>query len=375
MRFRTVLIAACVLSLLVFICPSFAQVKCIETDGEAAVVSGDVPSAKAEAVARAKWAAIEKVIGVEVKAQSLIQNMTLFDDAVKTEARGVIKDYRVLNQDNRNDIVSVRIKACVEPASARNTVSALALNNSIAVFIPAKRPRSSEYEETNILSETLIGRLKGQDYTVVDVAPTQAVDAAEIENAVKSGSTVKLRSLFYRFLSNLLIIGKVDYNISTKKGEDIGYGISMPFNNVTVRMDYRIVARNNQTGKTEILWSEAAQGKGLANTVEDAAAEGMKDLAEKITPVILEKVAKYIQGNVKKISVKVNGIPDLDTNMDVKGILQNIVWVTGVEEKSMGEFIVSYPENSIYLANSIKQKGNFKIVNFSSYSIVMDYQK
>ena len=56
-------------------------------------------------------------------------------------------------------------------------------------------------------------------------------------------------------------------------------------------------------------------------------------------------------------------------------MLQSIVWVSEVEEKQMGDFIVSYPENTLYLANSIKQKGNFKVVNFSPYSLVLDYQK
>ncbi len=351
-----------------------AQVKCVDTEGEAAVVGGDVPSARMEAVARAKWAAIEKVIGVEVKAQSFVQDMTLFDDAIKSEARGIIKDYSILDQKTKDEIVTVRIKACVEPVKAREAVSNFALNNSIAVFIPARKPRSNEYEETNILSETLIGKLKGQDYTVVDIAPTQTADAAEIENAAKTGNTLKLRGLFYKFLSNLLIIGKVEYNISTKKGEDIGYGLKMPFQNVTVRMTYRIVARNSKTGSTEILWSEAAQGKGLANSVQDAAAEGMKDLAEKITPTILDKVAGYIQGNVKKITVNVKG-SNFDATTEIKGLLQNIAWVTGVEEKSVNQFIVSYPENSIYLANSLKQKGNFRIVNFSPYTIDLEYQK
>ena len=45
-----------------------------------------------------------------------------------------------------------------------------------------------EYDETNILSENLIGRLTEQGYTVIDVAPTHALDAQEIENAVKSGN-------------------------------------------------------------------------------------------------------------------------------------------------------------------------------------------
>ncbi len=353
------------------------QEKCVSAQGEAAVINNDLPSAKAEAIARAKWAAIEQTVGTEVKAQSFVQNFTLVEDVIKTQVGGVVKSYKVLDQARKEDMVTVKITACVEPAKAREAVSSLALNNSLAVFIPARKPgkRGDEFEETNILSETLIGKLTDQNYKVIDVAPTHALDALEIERAVKSGSTLAVRSLMYRFLSNIIIIGKVDYTISTKKGEDIGYGLSMPFNNVTVRLTYRIVAKNNKTGSMEILTADTAQGKGLANNVEDAAAEGLKDLAEKLTPKILDKVASYVQGNVKKINIKVKGVADLDTNMEIKNILQNIVWVTGVEDKQMGEFIVSYPENSIYLANSIKQKGNFNIVNFSPYSLTLDYKK
>jgi hypothetical protein len=353
------------------------QEKCVNTQGEAAIINNDLPSAKTEAIARAKWAAIEQTVGTQIKAQSFVQNFTLVEDVIKTQVGGVIKSYKVLDQATKEDIVTVKISACVEPAKAREAVSSLALNNSLAVFIPARKPgkRGDEFEETNILSETLVGKLTDQNYKVVDVAPTQAVDAREIEKAVQSGSTMAVRSMMYKFLSNIIIIGKVDYTISTKKGEDIGYGLSMPFNNVTVRLTYRIVAKNNKTGNMEILTADTAQGKGLANNVEDAAAEGLKDLAEKLTPKILDKVASYVQSNVKRINVKVTGVTDLDTNMEIKNTLQNIVWVTGVEDKQMGEFIVSYPENSIYLANSLKQKGNFNVVNFSPYSLQLDYQK
>ncbi len=375
--YRIIIVIASLLLSFVSVSAGLCQEKCVNTQGEAAIINNDLPSAKTEAIARAKWAAIEQTVGTQIKAQSFVQNFTLVEDVIKTQVEGVIKSYKVLDQASKEDMVTVKISACVEPAKAREAVSSLALNNSLAVFIPARKPgkRGDEFEETNILSETLIGKLTDQNYKVVDVAPTQAVDAREIEKAVQSGSTMAVRSMMYKFLSNIIIIGKVDYTISTKKGEDIGYGLSMPFNNVTVRLTYRIVAKNNKTGSMEILTADTAQGKGLANNVEDAAAEGLKDLAEKLTPKILDKVASYVKGNVKKINIKVNGVTDLDTNMEIKNTLQNIVWVTGVEDKQMGEFIVSYPENSIYLANSIKQKGNFNVVNFSPYSLILDYQK
>lgn len=391
-------IGALLLFMLVFYSQeALCETKCVDSEGEAIIVNNDVPSAKAEAVARAKWSAVEQVVGVEVKAQSVVQNMALVDDAVSKNIRGVVTGYKLLQQENIKDTMWVKINACVEPAKAKEAVSSLALNNSIAVFIPAKKPKvvkemeeihktpygktersglatKDEYDETNILSENLIGRLTEQGYTVFDIAPTHAMDAQEIENAVKSGNFLTVRSLMYKFLSNILIIGKIDYSISTRKGQDIGYGISMPFNNVTVRLTYRIVTRD-EAGKTKILTAGTEEGKGMAMNVEDAAANGMKDLSQKLTPVILEKVSQYIKGIAKKVQVKVTGISDMSTNFEVKEILQNIAWVLNVEDKGLGEFIVSYPENSVYLANSISQKGNFQIVNFSPYSITINYQK
>jgi hypothetical protein len=306
-----------------------------------------------------------------------VQNFTLVEDVIKTKAGGIVKSYKVIDQKNTADSVNVKINACVEPASAREAVSQLGLNNSIAIFIPARKPGRSgdEFEETNILTETLIGKLTEQSYTVVDVAPTNALDATVIENAVRSGNSMTVRSMMYKFLSNLIIIGKVDYTISTKKGENIGYGLSMPFNNVTVRLNYRIISKNNKTGNMEILTTGVEQAKGLANNVEDATAEAMKELASNLTPTILDKVGQYIKVNSKKVTIKVNGVNDVDTVLAVKQMLQSIVWVSEVEEKQMGDFVVSYPENTLYLANSIKQKGNFKVVNFSPYSLVLDYQK
>lgn len=364
---------------LYFVSVAAGEENCVDAEGEAVITSGDVPSAKMEAIARAKWSAIEKTVGTQVKAQSFVQNFTLVEDVIKAQASGVVKSFQVLGQDTKSDMLTVRIKACVEPSKAREAVSTMALNNSIAVFIPARKPTAvmgaDAYDETNILSEVLTGKLTDQGYTVVDVAPTHAIDATEIENAVKSGSTLAVRSMMYKFLTNVIIIGKTEYTISTKKGDDIGYGISMPFQNVTVRLTYRIVAKNSKTGNMEVLTAGTAQGKGMASNVEDATAEGLKDLADKFTPIVLDKVAQYIQGNIKKIRVKVNGVTDIDATTEVKGMLQNIVWVAGVEETAMGDYIVSYPENTLYLANSIKQKGNFKIANFSPYSITLDYQK
>lgn len=367
---------------------SEAQVKCVNSEGESVIINNDVPSAKNEAIARAKWSAIEQTVGVEVKAQSIVQNFAIVDDAVSKNIKGTVQSFKVVLEDNRKDTFWIKINACVEPSKAKDALMSMALNNSVAVFIPAKKPKviseygskhggyvhtKDRYEDTNSLSETLINRLIQQGYQVVDVAPTHAIDAALIEGALKSGNFMTMRSLMYKFLSNVLLIGKVDYNISTKKGEDVGYGISMPFHNVTVRLTYRLISQD-KSGRNMILASGAEEAKGLAMSVEDAAENGMKSLGEKITPVIMDQLSKHIQGMSKKISVSVKNVPDISANFQVKEALQNTAWVTSVEEKSLGEFTVGYPENVVYLVNSLSQK-NFKINNFTGYSVSMEYKR
>jgi hypothetical protein len=381
-----------IIILLLVTAPAFGQPNCVDSEGDAVVINNDIPSAKNEAIARAKWNAIEQVTGVEVRSQSVVQNMALVDDAISKQIKGVVTSFKIFSQENRQDTYFVRINACVEPTSARDALSSLALNNSIAVFIPAKKPKLfnetvqtrksrqstsgrqllesvDEHDETNLLSEGLIGKLAEQGFTVVDIAPTHVVDAAEIDKSLKSGNYLALRSLMYKFLANLLLIGKVEYTIATKKGEDVGYGISTPFNSVTVRLTYRLVTREKESGKMIIVAAGTHEAKGLAANIEDAVAKGMNNLADKFAPLLLDKVSKHIKGIGRKINVEFTGISDISANFALKESLQQIAWVTNVEEQGLGQFIVSYPENTIYLANSIVQKGNMKLLNFSPYSI------
>ena len=80
--------------------PAYSQEKCVNAEAEAAIVNNDIPSAKLEAIARAKWSAIEQVVGTEIKAQSFVQNFTLVEDVIKTKAGGVVKSYKVIDQKN-----------------------------------------------------------------------------------------------------------------------------------------------------------------------------------------------------------------------------------------------------------------------------------
>lgn len=399
MRIKTVpwLFSALLLSTPVYA----SEPLCKEGTGEAAIIRGDVSSARIEAIARARWAVVEEVVGVAIKANTIVQNQQLVDDMISKKVNGYVSSFKVLSEEVQANAIAVRVNACVEPEKAGDAVSMLARNRAVSVFIPARKPRVvegdesitvtssdkkqvsrtrqstsktvDEYEESNIFSENLIGRLAETGYQVTDIAPTHMVDAEAVEKAMRSNNFTTLRSLLYKFMSNVMLVGKVDYTVSQKKGDDIGYGAENPFNRVTVRLSYRLVGRSPETNQFVILNAGTAEKQGVASSVEDAASKGLQALVDQNVPVILSKLEKHIQGVTKKINVKVVGKGNVDRSIDLRQILSSITWVTDVQPLALNEYTLSYPENSLYLANSLSQDSRLKVAEFSPDRIVLNY--
>ncbi|MGB9711120.1 MAG: hypothetical protein ACPLZA_06490, partial [Thermodesulfovibrio sp.] len=140
-----------------FTCYAEAKIQCVDSEGDAAITGNDIPSAKAEAISRAKWNAVEQVAGIKIKAQTVVQNFILVDDAIVKKTEGVISKYNIKKEWKDRDSYKVILNVCVETNKVDDAVSKLALNNSLAVFIPAKKTKNeyhqlsmNEMEEENI---------------------------------------------------------------------------------------------------------------------------------------------------------------------------------------------------------------------------------
>jgi hypothetical protein len=394
----TVLIPAAILSLLQFNTALAAELMCVDSKGSAAIIDNDLPSARIEAIARARWAAIESAVGVTVSAQSIVQNAVLLDDMVNAQAKGFISNHRVLEEKREGTVFNVTVNACVEPSKAAEAVSSLALNRSVAVFVPARQPKmrtelestsvtqgtqtarnilrsADEHEESNIFSENLISQLIDKGFTVTDITSSKSFDAEAADKALKSGNYFSLKSLVSKYLSNVLLIGKIDYTVSQKKGDDIGYGIDMPFNNVTVRLTYRLISRSQYTDQFTILGAGTANAQGFAASLEDATSKGLHTLSNNVIPSIIDKFTKYIKDASNKITVTVDGMEGVEKTFDIKMALNGISWVSSVDAISLNEFIVNYPENSLYLANSLSRNPHLKLESYSPNLIRLSYRK
>jgi len=358
------------LALLTLPCPVSAKPLCVESEGEAVIVRGDLPSARIEAINRAKWAAVEQVAGVEVNSRTIVEDSALLDDIITTRTQGVVTSHRLIQEQKNVDSVTVRVAACVEPAQARDAVSPLALNSAVAVFVPARQltgNKQVQYDDSTSFSEALNSALIQKGFTVRDLAAGPAIKAADMDRALKDGNVIALRSLAYRYQTNTILIGRIEPTVSTSRGEDVGYGISMPFTTVTVRLNYRLLSRDGG-GQLAILAAGSEEATGLAPTPADAQAAALRNLAELAVPVIMTKVDQRIRELAAKVTVTVEGINSPDETFALRDTLQRITWVAGVEDLGLGQFRISYPENPLYLANSLTQRG-FRIVNYTKDAI------
>lgn len=355
--------------LIVFATTAVALAKsvCVEVSGESSIVGGDLPSARVEAVNRAKFAAVEQVAGVDVTSTTLVEDSALLDDVITSRTRGVVSSYRIISESQSGESARALLNVCVEPVNARSAMSALALNSAVSVYLPARRLNRGDnggYDDENILAQAVIGRLAESGYTVRDLAESHALKLKEIDTALKGGDQSSLRNLVYRYLANSILIGKIEPSLSASKGSDAGYGIAMPFNSVTARLSYRLMAKD-ASGKLAVMSAGSEEARGLGPNQEDAYAEALKNLSEKFVPLILEKIQARLSELGGTTVVQVEGVRTPAETFALREQIQKVTWVSKVEERGLGEFAVSYPENPIYLANGLSQKG-FKIISYTS---------
>lgn len=340
---------------------------CVEVGGESAIVGGDIPSARVEAVNRAKFAAVEQVAGVDIKSKTVVEDSALLDDVITSQTRGVVSSYRIISESQSGESARALLNVCVEPVNARSAISALALNTAISVYLPARklaRNDSLGYDDENILAQAVIGRLAENGFSVRDLAGSHSLKLKDIDAALKGDAQTSVRSLVFRYLTNSILVGKIEGTLSMSKGSDAGYGIVMPFNSVTARLSYRLMTKD-VSGAMVVLSAGSEEAKGLGPNQDDAYAEALKNLSEKFVPLILEKIQARLNELAGTIVVQVEGVRTPAETFALREQIQKVTWVSKVEERGLGEFVVSYPENPIYLANGLSQKG-FKIISYTS---------
>ena len=102
--------------ILICLCMGAASIpaKPVEAIGEAAIFSGNVSSARKQALVNAQRNAVEQGVGLLLDSQSVQNNYQLIKDQVLTSSQGFITQYKVLSEGRSTDNSTYRIKIKAE---------------------------------------------------------------------------------------------------------------------------------------------------------------------------------------------------------------------------------------------------------------------
>jgi hypothetical protein len=344
----------------------------VETDGEAAITADDVPSARLEAIARARWDAVERVAGVETQASSFVSNYVLLDDSIIQRTAGVISQFTVLSESRKNDIYTVRIRATVGADPARKALNQVASNRAIAVYLPMILPDGS-VRESHEVSGKLIRRLIKDGYEVVDVADRGfAVTDAQVRSALTSGDYSSLNALLYKFRTNVLLVGTLDFEQIGRKGQRDPTG-TLTFDMVSAALNYRVVSGDGERLRT-VLASGHLTEKGSGQSIERAIANALTEFATHQLPQVIEDVQRNVRAKTRLVRVRIEGVGSMADDALVRDTLRGIAWVARVEAERLGEYVVEYPERTLYLAAGLNSKTGFRVADFSESAVLARYE-
>ena len=340
-----------------------AEPRCVPSKGkgEAAIVNGDIPAAKAEALARAKWDAIDQALGTKTRVESVMENFEMLDEVIVNDVQGFVTEVKVLEETVYQDAVVTAVEGCVYPDKAEKVLSAISLETALALMVVFEdAPDASD--ENNPFQAEISQQLLDEGYTVLD-SGGERLESREMERILLGKSYTALREIMRQNFSGAAIVGKVTKTVPTKAGDSVGYGVSSPFYVVTSRFSYNIVV--NEDGQMKKMASKTVKARGRAADLPEAVQKSYVALGDKAGEDIVATLSDLRANKEKTVILTVEGVRKPEQGFAVRERLQKIPFVGSVEIKSLGKYRIRYTGRTEHLAQEIDQLDSMELLKFS----------
>lgn len=354
---------------------TWAKEVCVEVTGESANAAKDIGSAKMEATLRAKLAAVDQVAGVDVTSKTKVLNSELLDDIIVKKARGIVTGFTMLDGQRMGDNYSIKAKVCVDDSTLADFIAEVSRNSSVVVIVELDNKNNLAPADDivkEMIKSTIGNKLLDKEFNVFEEVTNSAISKT---SEGKGYNEDLVRKYMQQYLANVIVLITVTGDAMFKKGEDVGYGVSTPFNTLKLWLNYRVFNKDNLTGKLQVARSGYESTNETSPSEKDAFITGLEKLSSKISSKIVTVVSDTAKKSERRLQLKLNGVKTVEQALDLKTKLQSYPWVVSVEEASLGTFWVVYGEKPVYLANSMANAGIFKIKDFDGSSITADYLK
>ena len=345
-----------------FCSSSDLDVKTILSEGYGTIIQGDTAQARDEAIQDARVKALEKVMGIYVDSQSIIQNEMLLDSTIRDTTQGFIKDYRILEEGIAyGDLYRVKIEAWVVHEQYEGKIETLMSNATIIISIAEWN--LGVRRSCSIIESELTSNLSKEGYTILDAGQLMEINFQDRATLISTEDKDVLQKLGRRFLSNILIKGDSSTCYSQKNG-----GI------ISCIAQSRVSIVETSTGKI-VAHANITNTKGFSNKKEKAGLEALSEVSSSVSKYVLEQLAIYFRKKERNIVVKVSNLTDPLKVKKLYNLLKSIRWVRDVQNeqyaKGWASFNLRYPEKTIYLANRLRRYPDLELIEFDWNSVLL----
>jgi hypothetical protein len=369
-----------ILTLLLAIGLAHAQIgpaTTVTARGEAAIVGGDVPAAREEALVDAQRNALEQALGVKVRGSSAVQDFALADDAVLSMIQGYVRSTKILSETRVDSILTLEVQCEVAQSLSDDEADKLVRNFSCVVEVGVEI--DGQKVDDNRLEQTLSAELVKAGFEIHDLS--QLASRAEYDStftaAVDSQNVAAASWMGRQLLSNIVLLVRARLEQRAKK-QVTGYaGVVGVY-----AYDCRLEGRAVETESGRIIAQYAAPVKGVAgagDTPQKAVSDALTRAQGEFTNDLVAQLSRYSGKKSRPITVEIEGLPALADFQKVKTLLNNIrfrdseVSDLGFQEGRTSTFRFDYSENINLIALKLDRTPGLEVTQRSVNKVLCRY--
>ncbi|HEX3043911.1 MAG TPA: hypothetical protein VHY08_04080 [Bacillota bacterium] len=298
-RFPLFIILIFLLIFTIHIPPIMAEEVAVEVEGIAEIHDGDLLQAKEAAISDALRAAVERVMGTLVDAQTRVENYELLDDSILTRSVGYVTDYEVIEIREDGEYLKVLIRAVVKEDAIIDELDTLKImvkragKPRVMVIVPEeymKKPATNPAAETAIIQGLL-----AVGFPVIDPAQLKRSHNLESLRRIVNGDNEELRSLATDYGAEIMVLGEA---ICERFGYYYGF--------ISCRATLTVRVVRADTG--EILVTHSVQMSGAEVTEGNAVKKALANAGEKMAEFLKGAIPVKLSETYRSIQLVITGI-------------------------------------------------------------------
>jgi hypothetical protein len=301
----------------------------ITVTGEAAIIQGNIESAKEVAMLDAFRKAVEQGVGTIVASDTLVENYRVISDKIFTKARGYVKRWEILSEYPLGDRYKMELRCDVSKETIEEDLIALNIlqqaKHKPRIMIVISEQHLWSYVEQPASETTLVSRFLEKDFKVVDQSQSDKVRKSDEMKAVFQGDDAAAAQIGLRHGAELIIVGKAFSEMGGRIHRMESARGSVEARAIRCDTAEIIAADTAQAGGADI--SEAVAGK---KAVQEAASQ----LADKLIAKIVKRWGTDIAGGTS-VQITLNNIT-FEELAGFKKFLGDFNGVQDIQQRSFG---------------------------------------